>query len=337
MEAGQKQKEEFGEFDPLGASPMGGIEKFTIRRVGNPLLMEGEADGQLVRALFLGMHKGIAERIAKISGTRRSTIVFEPRSIARISPTGSVEMEVATAPRYKTVGRIGDMLVDEMFRSMGSDLDAVLEVFDLFWARMARQEFKADDLMSTLLVCIEERKPQKQKPQAGANYPRPQISAPHEEKAARGEIVSPYIPALQPVAQEVEIGEAEVDSKQFGEGNIGIKIVSIREMLREYFEKYPHRYHEAIEAVLGGRNIPPSQIEAAIESEIERIGVWEFATRVWMHVRKWSMKDALEGGIIAPIDNNEKWILCPKWEGRGAKYNVAALAHMISRHYAAAK
>lgn len=307
----QKELESgFERLSPLGDDPMGGLEKFTIRPVGNPTLINGHVNGELARSLFLGMHKKISQRTRTLGKNRTiySKIIYEPKMAIKINALGSVEMEVVNAQRLENVERVSEILVDELFLSFGQNVSEILEVFDLFWARVAQQEYVAPELMSTLLICVEEKK--------------------HSRNASVIENKPYPAPELN-----FEISRADVDGEYNGDGNISIRVVSIREMLRNYFEKYPHRYHEAIEKVVGFGDFSTENLEQIVEEQISRVGAWEFAVRIWMQVRDWEKEVAKKHGIIEPLDDKEQWILCPRWEGKGAKYDIEGLAKIIEKHY----
>ena len=308
----RRAKGEFFGEKPLGADdPIDGVEKFTILEVGNPILVNGQVNGELAKALFLSMHKKIKRRISghRRTETKYSKVVYEPRMAAKINSVGTVEMQVVNAARFEVVDRVSDVLVDELFRSCGKNETVVLEVFDLFWARVARQEYKAPELMSTLLVCIEEKKLAQEMPQIIENKPR-------------------QYPML-----DFKIARRNVDEKYEGQGDISIRVVSIREMLKSYFEKHPKRYHEAIAKVAGFESLEGLNARDVVEEQISRIGVWEFAVKIWMQVREWDSQHLLGDGIIEPIDSEEQWILCPRWSRKKQKMDVSTLAKIIYEHY----
>lgn len=313
METAKTATEEkgFSDIEPLPSPPMEGIEEFTIRRVGNPLIENGKLVQKLVNALHRAMHKKIAERaFSKLrSGIKFSRPVFFSQISPKIDQYGRVEMETLPAQRYEVVEQASEMMVDELFRSCGQNVDMVVEVFDLFWGRLAQIEYSPPELMSTLLICIQERMPV-QRPQIMTSTPRP----------------------MHLSTTRIEIGLRDLVPRT-GDKRIGIRVVSVREMLRHYFEAHPQRYKEAIAAAAGIGGNAGEHAKNIIEETVARIGAWEFAVRVWMQVQRWDMDRALEGGIIEPIDPQDDWILCPQWTKKENGARVRQLAHIIWDHY----
>jgi len=305
------KEREFASMDPMDSDKMDGLEKFTIRKVGNPIIENGEVNLETARLIHTLMHKKIGARLqSKVhEETRYSRPVFFSKLAPKIDQFGRVEMESVVGERYERVGRICDTLVDELFVSCSQDETMVIEVFDLFFARVCQLEYKPDDLMSTLLICVQERKMRK-KPTIISNTPKPSTVA----------------------STKIEIFRSDVDEKYRGHEKISIRVVSIREMLRSYFEKYPAKYKNAIEKCTGERIGGGQSGAKIIEEKISRIGVWEFAVNVWMLVRDWDEDKALEGGIVEPLGPEDEWILCPRWRKDGED-GAKELAQIVAQHY----
>jgi len=301
-------KKEWGE--PLGAPRMPGIEQFTIFEVGNPALRGENADMEAVALL----RKKINDEISAPHTTsmrrklkqRYLRLKWGIASVAKTDQFGNVSMQAQAIAQEEMVDVVAMLLVDELMRVCAEDLSLAYTTIDRFWARMEQEEYKAPELMSTLLMVAQEVRMEQKKP------PEVISAKPHGYPQLRFEV-----------------------PKKIGQGGevepLEIRLVSIRQMLRYYFERYPHEYSQAIEAVLGKdlTGLSEGEIEALIEEEIEKIGVLEFAHRIWEGMSKqvWQKRkeDAVAFGVKEPAGEREFWDVCPAWnKERGLEFAVIA-------------
>ncbi|MFH1306913.1 MAG: hypothetical protein ABIH83_04655 [Candidatus Micrarchaeota archaeon] len=347
----ERKKEVYLEWGrPIDAPPMAGIETFTIIPVGNPMMGRRGVDFSLIKIMQERMREDVLKamekkpKLKKVMGSRkyrRTTMV--PKMVPVTDEHGNVTMQVGVAPQIEMVEECAEILVDEMWRACGQNLTIVLKVLDRFWARMGQMEYKAPDLMSVLLVCAEEVKLEGREAEIMENKPRRAgypILMFNVLKKAGG------IPAG---GKEIAWEEAEKGKKIGGKKagrekeSMQIKLVSIREMLRYYFENNPGEYGEAVAKVVGAElgGLGFEELVALIESEIERKGVWEFSVNVWEEVRKKINARKFASGKMETIDagmmlieagGEERWVVCPRWERKSAEEEVKLVAKIIAEH-----
>ncbi len=308
---------EFVDSPPMNPD-IGGLEIFTIKHVKNPMYDGLQVDNELVRALFISMQKKISKLRIK---NERKIIGAQTRpvqsAVVKLDQFGRVEMVAESQQRYELIEQISELMVGEMYESCNQNMTNVVEAFDLFWSYMSAIEYKADDLMSTLLICLQEFKMQKE-PTIISN--------------------EPWASPLRSSIFEIELQKQKMTNENEGglkqaETKIAIKIVSIREMLRIYFEKYPQKYKTAIEKVSGVENVDEKNMQKIIEEQVSRLGIWEFAVRIWTDVHGFEMNRALELGIIEPVFHTDKWILCPRWNRNNPTEGVKEISELIAKHY----
>ena len=308
---------EFAESPPMDPD-ISGLTKFNIKHIKNPTYDGLQVDTKLVRTLFNLMQKKISKlgikNERKIIGSQTRPV---QSAVIKLDQFGRVEMVAESQQRYELIEQISELIVGEMYESCNQNMTNVVEAFDLFWSYMSAIEYKADDLMSTLLICLQEFKMQKE-PMIISN--------------------EPWASPLRSSVFEIDLqkqkrnNENEDRIKQT-ETKVAIKIVSVREMLRSYFEKYPQKYKVAIEKASGVENIDEKDAQKIIEEQVLRLGVWEFAVRIWTMVHEFEMDKALEVGIIEPVLPTDKWILCPRWSRNIPTDGVKELSELIVRHY----
>jgi hypothetical protein len=251
-----------------------------------------------------------------------------------------------------------------------------LSIIDSFWSRLEQCEYKAPELMSTLLICTEERYFAKKAPNIQSSMPRPmgypelifnvpakmgeienfgEISAKNkiwekdffQKNAAQKYGAKKEMRGMEEkYFEEKENFERKENERRRGQGAVAtagarIKIVSIREMLLHYFKKYPSKYRQALASAIAGiESAESAQMRDIIEAEIERIGVWEFAIKVWEKVLAidgkrrniWDKVPPINAGVSPPESEEDLWLVCPKWRKNFSDDDIREIAKMIMEH-----
>lgn len=158
---------------------------------------------------------------------------------------------------------------------------------------------------------VEQTKPPME--QAKAEAKQAKIVVPLEIEPAREWSGTPLLRAETPPAEIVEIKRLMANARKM----TNTKVVSLREMLRFYFERYPAEYQDVLRTLFGlsdSQLADPVIVEAVVRAEVERLGAFRFSHRVYMAlIEKWKKKnekDKLEkfGCLYDPMTN--QFIIC---------------------------
>ena len=305
--------------EPMASPPMEGLQQFTIIPIKNPMRTQTGANMRSAGLLFAKMSEMLEQKqaqgkMAVQSNTARSFI--EPQMMAQTDKYGAVTMQMQMVSVTENIEETAQMLTDEIWRICGQEAGLSLRVLDRFWARIGQLEYTPDELMGTLLICAEEEFAfQRKKPKVIENRP----------------IYFGFSKLEFSAKMEGAGGQKEHEAR--------IRLVSVREMVKYYFLMNPQEYRSAILAVLGSdyaKDMPPGMLESLIEGEIERIGVWEFAVRVWeriqdrIRMRKFDAQrqSPADRGILS-LQGGREWLVCPRWNREWSKGAAAEIAKVI--------
>jgi hypothetical protein len=303
--------------EPLDSPPLDGIEEFTIKEVGNPIIVNGFVDRRIASALIDRMQKLLFEKSHKsqIQIKRRSfsRVVSRPHLVATTDKFGRVEMKVQMSSAVERVESVAQMIVDEIYRSCEYDLTSSLIVLDRFWVEMVQEDFKAPELMSTLLVVMENIKKEEDGFELGTNKPKPMVDL------------------------IINIDEIQKENKREA-----LRFVSVRQMLRYYFQRHPRNYKKIIMQAIGNKFSLDEKIplKYRIKSQIAKQGVRNFVEGIYNKLREdIRNREMSEGdretedmGVSRQeIEDRVLWDISEGWNGEEIESQIDIISEMIAR------
>jgi hypothetical protein len=216
----------------------------TYEPVGNPLLRASEAQR---RHFFDTLQRRVAPERQENRGESAHSQVMVEKSSAfqpgspRVSSPLYQAVYWSALPAFRKAQEGLATVINEY--AGGNQAKAHETVNDLEW-RLAAQQYKADDMMAVLLLAIEDRVHQ-----ADASEARVQQLSSQKQ---------PLVPAL---------------IKQQARQSAQMRLASIREMLRYYFEKNPQECHRALCKVLNVDERLPEQSEEFQDNLADKIAL----------------------------------------------------------------
>ena len=223
----------------------------TYEPVGNPLLKASEAQR---RHFFDTLERRVApeNRETKGENAHSQVIVEKPSTSQPGSPRVSSPLYQAVywsaLPAFRKAQEGLATVINEY--SGGNQAKAREAVDDLQW-RLGAQQYRAEDLMAVLLLAIEDRISEGKGEQAPAS--------PGDANASEARVQQQFlVPAL---------------IKQEARQSAQMRLASIREMLRYYFEKNPQECHRALCKVLGVDESLPEQSEEFQDNLADKIAL----------------------------------------------------------------
>lgn len=314
METIQIRKQSHGHpfGDPLDAPHLDGIEEFTIKEVENPILVDGKKDVRAAKFLIRRMEKLLLKkargRERRLRRSSFSRVVMRPKLVAATDQYGRVSMRVEMISSVERIETVAQVLVDEIYRSCGYDMTRSMIVLDRFWVRMVQEDFRAPELMSTLLiVCENVRKEQGwDKREVGGIRPSPMGSL--------------IVKMRNPVDEDKEVN---------------LRFVSIRQMLRYYFEKHPRLYRQIIFELLGVVDEEEIvDLESRIKYEIAKRGLREFVLGIHdMLIKNIEIEQDSEdvdiGVYNRMMSQQEYWDISRDWSKDRLEEQIDTIASMI--------
>ncbi|VVC01857.1 Uncharacterised protein [uncultured archaeon] len=235
------------------------VSLVTYEPVGNPLLKASEAQR---RHFFDSLQRRVAPKMQENKGenAHSQVMVEKPSTSQPGSPRVSSPLYQAVywsaLPAFRKAQEGLAVVINEY--AGGDEARAREAVDDLEWS-LGAQQFRADDLMAVLLLAIEDRVHKADVPAERAQQLRVQGQQ--------------LVPAL--IRQEAR------QSAQ-------MRLASVREMLRYYFEKSPQGYHQALCKVLGvDESLPEGseEFQDSLAGKIALVGSFALAELILAEIK----------------------------------------------------
>jgi len=209
---------------------------------------------------------------------------------------------VVPAPMYDRIAFAADAVAQEIRQSCRGNAKMQAQVLGQYIAQLEKDGWKTHDLMSPLLLVLEDRHfAQQGALQEGGGAAGAQMLMVAQEesgdaqtwgydKATPGEGAS----RMQQLQMQKSIEELALESPQIAQlvhaknaDAAEIRLIAVREMLRHYFEKNPKEFREIAISLLG---MVPHEGDAGllqrISYEMARVGSIAFAYRMLLQLKK---------------------------------------------------
>ncbi|MCX8194686.1 MAG: hypothetical protein N3G22_01080 [Candidatus Micrarchaeota archaeon] len=210
-------------------------------------------------------------------------------------------------------------IADAIFEYSHGSESVAAEIFDEFKSRLKKSGYKADDLMAVLLLVIEDHAASKEEAQphagdsssSGSLVPNTQHSA---EEAAPAKLLPRQLIESIKSAKEV-------------------RLASVREMLRYYYQRNPREFHQALCRVLSISKEEEGDSEYVLSrllSAISALGTFEISQRILAEIKKQEEMDVvkclLKIGYV--VDGEKKKIIFGK-RTCGSRQQAAQISNFI--------
>ena len=287
--AKMERRGEFGEKElPL-------VSAVTYEPVGNPLLKATEAQR---KRFFDGLARSFKPPIKENESKNSSSKVMleKPSRLEPGSPRVSRQLYSSSywsdLPEFRHAQEGLSMVISDYSRGGEGKAQVAMQRFE---SRLKEQNYKPDDLMAVLLLSIEDiawegkEKPEPSRPE-GKGAPQAVLQALANQK---DEPASPAEPKPQSPRQMAIPEILKEDARQ----SVQIRLASVREMLRYYFDRNPREYHRAISKVLDLDAGLPEQSESfqdALARKIAEIGSFALAQLILAEIKSYHEMDTQE-------------------------------------------
>ncbi len=342
-----------------------GLELFASVHVPNVLAGAGDdTPGRLFSLIEKKLERLRSKKMENGAGMPFSPLVEEKAAQAVLEKFG---LEQAAS-----------ILADEIWSSSARNPMLASHMAQKYKEKMFKSGFGCGDLMSPLLVVQEEmlfmesEGAERLEAYVPVVRPKPeQLEAKPKrvmlmvEEPGGGALMQAPVAPMAFVEEgaglaEVEEPPAPPRPKSMESADIlEIRLVSIREMLRYYFEEHPDDYESALAAALGlvaDESGNAEFLEQRVAFEIARVGSWALTLRVLAEVKKEQEKriggahggepDPWRMGMRVRAAKKKPWqyyrgerggkqhegpVFCPRWGGLGWGVAVGMLASLLSR------
>ncbi len=236
------QKQQASEFEKAQL-PL--VQLLTFEPVGNPLQKASEAQR---RHFFETLARSTASK--KAGGSQAEHAHSQSQVILDRHNTPQPGSPKVSSPLYSLVywsampafRRAQESLATVLNEYAAGNEEKASEALGEFEYRLQAADYKADDLMAVLLLVIEDRVWEGKEPRV-----LPGSGQAPGARAQQWTVESKAGPQarLQQNKTEGEFPTPQI-IKQEARQSASVRLASVREMLRYYFEKYPQEYHKAV-------------------------------------------------------------------------------------------
>lgn len=272
------QKQQASEFEKQQL-PL--VSLITFEPIGNPLLKASEAERRHFFDSLARASTGSKQGDKSQQSASSQVMVEKPSTAQPGSPRVSSPLFSAVywsaLPAFRKAQESMATVINEYAR--GDEEKAHEAVEELEW-RLKSQEYKSDDIMATLLMVIEDRiwegKAKELPFQPGVSEARVQ----QERTGAPGASAQLEKASGQALVPEI--------LKQSARQSAQIRLASVREMLRYYFEKNPGEYHRALCKAVGvsdGLSENSEQFQEHLADTLARVGSFALAQMILAEIK----------------------------------------------------
>jgi hypothetical protein len=287
--------------------------------IPNPLVKQGIAEIEVARSFMQLIEKKLIEK------SRNGM----PKPWVETTTTPADEIVEALAPN---ISQAASMIAQWLNQDCNGDMGLMQKILDRFWAKWAIEKFKSPDLSSLVMIAYEEAlaeeggKPIKGFESWPAVFVKPAVLLPLAEPIAVNMQTSQILIAQQKESmadgknEKNAIKGVRLAAGEREEDEIEIRLVSTREILRQYFQQRPEEYAAALATILelGQKQIYSPLLLARLGAEKVRIGAVGICIKLWQVVR-WNnrmpprkIEDVVSWGA-APTKEPYRWKMAPRW------------------------
>ncbi|VVB56977.1 Uncharacterised protein [uncultured archaeon] len=273
----------------------------------------------------VGMARRFMDRIER-------SIMDENRAGSKrpwLTPTTTPDEELI-ARLAPPISQAASAIAQWLNQDCRGDMGLMQRVLDRFWAKWAVERFQSPDLSSLLLIAYEEVLLEESGHPTSdlENWPalrlEPAILQPLHEPMAIGVQSSQILVAE--MGEESVMGGGRIAGVHPAVGprkedEIEVRLVSVREMLRSFFQSRPHEYAAALSAALNLQrgDWDSTSVSARLAGERARLGTAGVCERLWQEVRMRHSQppagpDDAHAWGAAPLDEEHQvWRLATRW------------------------
>ncbi len=307
------------------------LDFIALPPIPNPLLCIDLAE--------LGMARRFMDRIER-------ALLDENRSGAPrpwLTPTNTPDDEII-ARLAPPISQAASVIASWLNADCHGDMGLMQKVLDRFWAKWAVERFTSPDLSSLLLIAYEEVLMEEGGRTVSGleNWPAVRVesailqplSEPMAVRADASQILLANLRGERNDTQDAErIPGVRPAVGPRREDEIEVRLVSVREMLRSYFQSHPREYAASLSATLnlGRQDWNASYVSARLAGEQARLGTPGVCERLWQEVRMrhsrppQNITDAPSWGA-APLDEGKNiWRMAPRWLPLGFEHKLRLL------------
>ena len=262
---------------------------------------------------------------------------------APLTPTTKPQEEIMA--RSPEISAAAAQIASWLGRDCQGDMRLMGLVLDRFWSKFSIERFASPDLSSLVLIAYEEVLAESggRKIEGLEVWPalhlRPEVlDHPLNETIAVG--MAPRPVPIDSLARYPGLAEPALSPAQ--EGEVEVRLISIREMVRKHLQSRPAECPAILARVLGisvEETTHEELVSARLAGEMAKGGPRRFAERLWQEVRA-RQTDLQNGeigatpalvGALAPQPKKGRplWSLAPRWDALGLDEKLLWLARWI--------
>lgn len=305
-----------------GMPPLPSLDFIAPPPMPNPLAQQGLAEVGIARSFMEQVERRLIEK------SRHGA----PKPW--LTPTRTPDEEIAErlAP---SISQAAGAVAQWLNQDCNGNMALMQRVLDRFWAKWAVERFASPDLSSLLMMAYEEVLSEEGgKPVQGLeSWPalriEPAVLRPLSEPMAVSVQTQQILLATRHGPERPDEGGGQEPASIAGvqpaigprrEDEVEVRLVSVREMLRRYFQGRPAEYAAALAGALDLErgNWNASLIGARLSSERSRVGAAGVCIKLWQVVRGRHSTPPRKPQEVAawgaaPLEEPMVWELAPRW------------------------